>query len=94
LNLGTANLAVVGRPTSAGAGRIPVPAECRSDGWRVHRALEELPEHQRALIELAYWSELSQFDIATRLNISLGTLKTRTRTALADLADLLGLESP
>jgi RNA polymerase sigma-70 factor (ECF subfamily) len=57
--------------------------------WRVHRALEELPEHERKLIELAYWGELSQSEIATFLNIPLGTVKTRTRTALARLSDVL-----
>ena len=57
--------------------------------WRVHRALEELPERERTLIELAYWSELSQSEIAERLDIPLGTVKTRTRSALARLADAL-----
>ena len=57
--------------------------------WRVHRALEDLPEHERTLIELAYWSELSQSEIAARVNIPLGTVKTRTRSALARLAELL-----
>ena len=28
--------------------------------WRVHRALEELPEREREVIALAYWSGLSQ----------------------------------
>ena len=57
--------------------------------WRVHRALEELPERERELIELAYWSELSQSEIAERLDIPLGTVKTRTRSALARLAGVL-----
>jgi RNA polymerase sigma-70 factor (ECF subfamily) len=57
--------------------------------WRVHRALEELPAHERALIELAYWSELSQSEIAAHLNLPLGTVKTRTRSALKRLAELL-----
>jgi RNA polymerase sigma factor (sigma-70 family) len=59
---------------------------------QVHRALAELPEHQRTLIELAYWSELSQSEIATHLDISLETFKTRARVALACLADLLERE--
>jgi RNA polymerase sigma-70 factor (ECF subfamily) len=57
--------------------------------WRVHRALHELPEHERPLVELAYWGGLSQSEIADFLNIPLGTVKTRTRSALGRLADSL-----
>jgi len=57
--------------------------------WRVHHALGALPERERAVLELAYWSELSQTEIADFLNIPLGTVKTRTRSGLARLADSL-----
>ena len=57
--------------------------------WRVHRALETLPEQERSLVELAYWSGLSQSEIAEYVNIPLGTVKTRTRSALRRLADEL-----
>jgi RNA polymerase sigma-70 factor (ECF subfamily) len=57
--------------------------------WRVHRALEELPEREREVVALAYWSGLSQSEVAEYLGIPLGTVKTRTRAALARLADLL-----
>jgi RNA polymerase sigma-70 factor (ECF subfamily) len=57
--------------------------------WRVHRAIEELPQHERQVIELAYWGEQSQSEIAEFLHVPLGTVKTRTRTGLARLADLL-----
>jgi RNA polymerase sigma-70 factor (ECF subfamily) len=57
--------------------------------WRVHRAIEELPANERIVLELAYWSELSQSEIASRLRIPLGTVKTRTRSGLRRLSDLL-----
>ena len=68
------------------------PAERAESGWtawRVHRALEELNANERSVIELAYWSGLSQSEIAEFLNIPLGTVKTRTRAALGRLAGVL-----
>ena len=67
----------------------PEEAERSWVAWRVHRAMEALPEHERPLLELAYWSGLSQSEIADFLNIPLGTVKTRTRSALSRLADAL-----
>jgi|tagenome__1003787_1003787.scaffolds.fasta_scaffold20922548_2 RNA polymerase sigma-70 factor (ECF subfamily) len=57
--------------------------------WRVHRAMVELPARERIALELAYWSGLSQSEIAERLGVPLGTVKTRTRAALARLAQML-----
>jgi RNA polymerase sigma-70 factor (ECF subfamily) len=57
--------------------------------WRVHRAIETLPDSERTVLELAYWRGLSQSEIATELAIPLGTVKTRTRAGLARLADEL-----
>ncbi len=64
-------------------------AEAGWTAWRIHRALEELSPNERSVIELAYWSGLSQSEIAEYLGIPLGTVKTRTRAALARLADEL-----
>lgn len=70
----------------------PGPQE-RAEGsyvsWRVHRALEELPSNERDVIDLAYYGGLSQSEIADFLNIPLGTVKTRTRSGLGRLADVL-----
>jgi RNA polymerase sigma-70 factor, ECF subfamily len=57
--------------------------------WSVHSALERLPERERVVIELAYWSGLSQAEIASYLNVPLGTVKTRTRAGLGRLAGIL-----
>ena len=64
-------------------------AEQSDVAWRVHRALEELQPREREVIELAYWSGLSQSEVAEYLHIPLGTVKTRTRSALSRLADVL-----
>ena len=67
----------------------PERAESGNVSWREHRALDELPGSEREVIELAYWSGFSQSEVAEYLHIPLGTVKTRTRTALAHLADVL-----
>ncbi len=64
-------------------------AEASYVAWRVHRALEGLSGNERDVIELAYYGELSQSEIADFLGIPLGTVKTRTRAGLGRLADLL-----
>jgi RNA polymerase sigma-70 factor, ECF subfamily len=67
----------------------PERAEASWLTWRVHRALEGLPDHERPVIELAYYGGLSQSEIADYLSLPLGTVKTRTRSALTRLADEL-----
>lgn len=67
-------------------------AEAAYVSWRVHRAMEDLPRSERDVLELAYWSGLSQSEVASFLGIPLGTVKTRTRSALSRLADALGGE--
>ena len=74
----------------------PGPAERAEREWlnlRVHSAVATLPPFERSLIELAYWSELSQSEIAARLGIPLGTVKTGTRRALARLSTVLEREA-
>jgi RNA polymerase sigma-70 factor (ECF subfamily) len=64
-------------------------AEESHTAWQIHRALEELPATEREVIELAYWSDMSQSQVAGFLGLPLGTVKTRTRSGLARLADVL-----
>jgi RNA polymerase sigma-70 factor (ECF subfamily) len=55
--------------------------------FRVHAAVDGLPDQEREVIELAYFDGLSQSEVAARLGAPLGTVKTRTRRALARLAE-------
>ena len=64
-------------------------AEQAEQAFRVHVAVDGLPPREREVISLAYFSELSQSEIAERLGVPLGTVKTRTRSGLQRLAQVL-----
>jgi RNA polymerase sigma-70 factor (ECF subfamily) len=55
----------------------------------VRTALDQLPQLQREVIELAYFESYTQTEIAVALDIPLGTVKTRTSRGLQRLAGLL-----
>jgi RNA polymerase sigma-70 factor (ECF subfamily) len=65
-------------------------------GEEVRRALAELPAEQRQTIELAYYGGYSQSEIASAMEVPLGTVKGRVRIALDKLRASLGdhLETP
>ena len=59
----------------------------------VTAALEQLPEEQKQSLMLAYFDGLTQSEIAAKLGAPLGTVKTRIRSGLRKLRDLLGNQS-
>ncbi len=77
----------VAQPDSLTPDRAAEKEEART---LVASALRELPEPQRQVIELAYFGGLSQSEIATRLAMPLGTVKTRTLAAMKQLRARLG----
>ena len=57
---------------------------------RVREAIESLTPVQREALELAFFAGLTHVEVAERLDIPLGTAKTRIRSALLRLRDVLG----
>ena len=74
----------------AGDGRTDDEAATREERRRVQAALAQLAPDQREALELAYYGGLSQSEIAERLGVPLGTIKSRMFSGLSKLRDLLG----
>lgn len=57
----------------------------------VLRALRRLPDRQREVLTLRYWSDLSEAQIAEALGISRGAVKSNASRGIRRLAELLGV---
>src|SRR5215207_3983049 len=103
---GNADAARVETPPELVADAATDPGSVASRRWvqaLVRTGIAELPEHERQVIVMGYSMDLSQAQIAERLEWPLGTVKSRTRRAmaqlrmrlgtLAELDDLLGVPS-
>ena len=88
------------RVAVAGASEMPDEvSDAAADAIRservgaVNSALADLPEDQRKPLVLAYFDGLTQSEIATKLGVPLGTVKTRMRTAMIKLRESFGKSS-
>jgi RNA polymerase sigma-70 factor (ECF subfamily) len=78
--------------TVGGSAPPPDPEAAAVSAWsrqQVREALADIPEEERTVIVMAYDQDLSQSEIAVRLGWPVGTVKTRTRRALARLRGVL-----
>lgn len=64
-------------------------AERFADAAEVRAALQDVPDHERVVLELAYYGELTQTEIAARLELPLGTVKARAARGTRRLAAVL-----
>lgn len=62
------------------------------DRYRLRERLSKMPEAQQQVLVLGYFEGLSTVEIAERLRIPAGTVKSRTRAALDGLRKVLGAE--
>jgi RNA polymerase sigma-70 factor (ECF subfamily) len=62
----------------------------RDEAREIREALEQLPDEQRRAIELAYFGGLTHVEIASMLDVPVGTIKGRMRLGLAKMRMALG----
>lgn len=74
-----------GEALEALSGTIASRAESRTDASRVRGALDQLPAEQRRILELGYFHGLSCSEMATELEIPVGTVKSRLHAAMKKL---------
>jgi len=70
----------------------PLPADqivAESEYAMLRRAMADLPREQRRVVEMSYFSGLTQAEISEQTGQPLGTVKTRMRLALKKLRESL-----
>lgn len=60
------------------------------DAWEVREAVDELPPDEQEIVRLQHFEGLTHAEIAARLTVAVGTVKSRSFRAHKRLAALLG----
>jgi RNA polymerase sigma factor (sigma-70 family) len=68
----------------------PPSADTAYDTWEVRRAVTELPDEEGEIVRMQHFEGLTQTEIAQRLNLPTGTVKSRSFRAHRRLAAQLG----
>jgi RNA polymerase sigma-70 factor (ECF subfamily) len=86
------DLGAGGVPETTVRSREPSPEQLSISTEQVSRlrdAMTTLPDTLRSLVELAYFEGLTHSEIAERTRLPLGTVKTRLRSAMSALREVL-----
>lgn len=67
----------------------PDDSQGRAEGRELRKSLQALKEDHKILVEMSYFQGYTQAEIAERLKIPLGTVKTRLRVAISRLKQLI-----
>jgi RNA polymerase sigma factor (sigma-70 family) len=82
-------------PLESGAELVDGAPAAEDTAWlgvardQVRQAMQKLPDPHREVLELAYFAGFSQSELAERLSVPIGTVKSRTFAAMTTLRQLL-----
>jgi len=83
------NISIETLERSLTGGNAETELQSATDAKKVRAAMARLEPKHRQLLELAYFDGLSQSEMAEKLELPLGTVKTWVRTALRQLRENL-----
>lgn len=69
---------------------LPPGVDHLYDTWAVRQAIDELPDDERHIVRLTHLEQLTQVEVAERLGLPVGTVKSRSFRAHRRLAARLG----
>jgi RNA polymerase sigma-70 factor (ECF subfamily) len=78
------------RPTESAVVSLPPDLDTLDAVWQVRRAIDELPADEAVVVRMQHLEGMTQSEVAEKLGVALGTVKSRSHRAHMKLASLLG----